>query len=195
MSKQRELYIVRHGETLWSKTGQHTGLTDIPLTENGEDQAKRLGKRLLNFSFDHVFVSPLKRALDTCTLCGLKEKAKVTNALLEWDYGDYEGKTTAEIRQNDPDWSVFESGCPNGESVESVKKRADDFIENLSRLKGNIVLFSSGHFSRVLATRFLKLPISNACHFILTTASLSILSYEHQNPVFKLWNDVSHHSQ
>ena len=121
------IYIVRHGETEWSKSGKHTGTTDISLTENGVQQAKHLGKRLEGLSFDHVFASPLKRAYDTCCLCNLEGQAKVTDALLEWNYGDYEGKKTVDIHQTNPGWNVFEHGAPNGETPEQVAKRADEF--------------------------------------------------------------------
>lgn len=193
MSK-RQIYIVRHGETEWSKSGKHTGLTDIPLTENGVRQAKQLGKRLQSLSFDHVFSSPLKRAFETCKLCGLGDQATITDALLEWNYGDYEGVKTPEIHQTDPGWNIFEKGAPHGESVADVENRADTFLNQLSSLEGTIALFSSGHFSRAFTTRFLKLPLSKGRHLMLSTASLSILDYEHGQPALFLWNDTSHHS-
>ena len=190
-----QIYLIRHGETEWSKSGKHTGLTDLPLTENGISQAKHLGKRLDGLSFDHVFSSPLKRAYDTCRLCKLDGQAKVTDALLEWNYGDYEGVKTVDIHQTHPGWNIFEHGALNGESPKEVAKRADVFIKQLEKLKGTIVVFSSGHFSRALTTRFLGFPIIEGRHFMLSTASLSILSYEHQLPAVMLWNDISHHSQ
>lgn len=191
----KQIYLVRHGETEWSKNGKHTGLTDIPLTENGISQAKHLGQRLKELSFDHVFASPLKRAYDTCCLCGLDSQAKVTDALLEWNYGDYEGKKTPDIHQTHPGWNIFQNGAPNGETTEDVTKRADDFIQELEALEGTITVFSSGHFSRALTVRFLGFPIVEGRHFMLSTASLSILSYEHGVPALQLWNDISHHSQ
>lgn len=191
----KQIYLVRHGETEWSKNGQHTGLTDIPLTENGITQAKHLGKRLKGLSFDHVFASPLKRAYDTCCLCGLDGQAKITDALLEWNYGDYEGEKTPDIHQTHPGWNIFQNGAPNGETTEDVTKRADDFIQELEALEGTIAVFSSGHFSRALTVRFLGFPILEGRHFMLSTASLSILSYEREVPALQLWNDISHHSQ
>lgn len=189
----QKVYLIRHGETEWSKSGQHTGLTDIPLTENGKLQASALGTRVKKVPFDHVFSSPLKRAYDTCALCGLREQAIVTDALLEWDYGDYEGKKSAEIHQSDPGWSIFVNGAPNGESVTDVKKRAQGFLAQIKELTGNIAVFSSGHFSRALATQWLGLPLEAGQLFILSTASLSILSHEHNKPALLLWNDISHH--
>jgi len=194
MSDAKQIYLVRHGETEWSKNGQHTGLTDIPLTENGIKQAKLLGKRISSLKFDHVFSSPLKRAFDTCCFCGLKSQAQITDALLEWNYGDYEGKKSAEIHLSNPEWNIFKNGAPNGESIDDVQKRADEFLQMLNQLDGTIAFFSSGHFSRVFTVRFLGLPIIKGRHFILSTASLSILSYEHKQPALKLWNDISHHS-
>lgn len=191
----KQIYLVRHGETEWSKNGKHTGLTDIPLTENGISQAKHLGQRLKGLSFDHVFASPLKRAYDTCCLCGFEGQAKITDALLEWNYGDYEGKKTPDIHQTHPGWNIFQNGAPNGETTEDVTKRADDFIQELEALEGTITVFSSGHFSRALTVRFLGFPIVEGRHFMLSTASLSILSYEHGVPALQLWNDISHHSQ
>jgi probable phosphoglycerate mutase len=191
----KQIYLIRHGETEWSKSGQHTGLTDLPLTENGINQAKHLGKRLERVTFDHVFTSPLKRAYDTCCLCGLKSQTKITDALLEWNYGDYEGKKTAEIHQTHPGWNIFDHGAPNGESTAEITKRADDFLKKLESLMGTIAVFSSGHFSRALTVRFLGFPLLEGRHFMLSTASLSILSYEHHVPALQLWNDISHHSQ
>lgn len=195
MSDAKKIYIIRHGETKWAKNGQHTGLTDIPLTENGLRQAKKLGTRLSQVSFDHVFVSPLKRVYDTCCLCKLENQAEITESLLEWNYGDYEGKKSAEIHQIHPEWNIFEHGAPNGESVANVQKRADDFILKLNQLQGKIALFSSGHFSRALAVRFLGFPLVKGRCFILSTASLSVLEYEHKHPTLLLWNDISHYSQ
>ena len=191
----KQIYLVRHGETEWSKNGRHTGLTDIPLTENGVSQAKHLGQRIKGQPFDYVFASPLKRAYDTCCLCELEGQAKITDALLEWNYGDYEGKKTVDIHQTQVGWNIFEHGAPNGETTEDVTKRADDFIKELEALEGTIAVFSSGHFSRALTVRFLGFPILEGRHFMLSTASLSILSYEHGIPALQLWNDISHHSQ
>ncbi|MCB1106835.1 MAG: histidine phosphatase family protein [Chlamydiia bacterium] len=181
---------MRHGETAWARDKKHTGLTDIPLTEQGESQAASLGKRLESLSFKHVFSSPLKRAYDTCSICGYNPQ--VDKDLLEWDYGAYEGLTSAEIHETNPKWNIFTHGAPNGESTEAVVKRATRFLKKVERLEGKIAVFSSGHFSRVFATCWLKLPIENGRRFSLATASLSILGYEHGEGALKLWNDISH---
>lgn len=186
----REIYIVRHGETEWAREGKHTGLTDIPLTEKGESQAAFLGRRLEKVRFDHVFSSPLKRARETCSICGLNPV--IDNALLEWDYGAYEGLTSDTIHETNPEWNIFTHGAPAGETVETVSKRAEKFIKKLEGLEGKIALFSSGHISRALLTRWLELPLENGRRFLLSTASLSILSYEHGKRAVKLWNDISH---
>jgi broad specificity phosphatase PhoE len=186
------LYLLRHGETSWSKKGKHTGLSDIALTQVGINQAKYLGKRLAPLKFDHVFSSPLKRASQTCQLCHLLDQAEITKSLLEWNYGDYEGKTSSEIQKIDPDWTIFSKGAPNGESILDIEKRVDQFLNQLNQLQGTIALFSSGHISRALAIRFLGLPIENGSHLKLETASLSILDYEHNKPAIDVWNDTSH---
>ncbi len=188
----RRIYLIRHGETEWSASGQHTGLTDIPLTDAGVKQAKALHKRLNDHTFDHILTSPLKRAHDTCNICGYGDKAEISDDLLEWNYGDYEGITTNEIHKTNPKWNVFTHGGPNGETVEDVQKRADHLIEKLLRFDGEIALFSSGHFSRALTVRYLQLPLTHGQHFSLSTASLSILGYERKTPALILWNDTSH---
>jgi len=185
----RQIYIVRHGETEWARLGKHTGLTDIPLNEKGETQAVELRKHIQNIKFDHVFSSPLQRAYKTCNICELE--AKIIDELLEWDYGDYEGMKSEEIHKNDPDWNIFTHGAVNGESVADVKSRVDRLIEKLESLEGNIALFSSGHISRAFASQWLQLPMSVGSRLILSTASLSILSYEHQRRALKLWNDTT----
>lgn len=192
MAIQKAIYIVRHGETEWSKSGQHTGTTDLPLTQNGIKEAELLSSLLKTIHFDHVFTSPLKRAYETCRICGLSGKANLSDALLEWNYGSYEGKKSSEIRQIDPTWNIFEKGGPHGESPEDVAKRVNQFLKELEKLDGKIALFSSGHISRALAVRFLGLPIEKGRHFILSTASVSILTYEHGNPAIRLWNSLCH---
>ena len=187
----KQLYLIRHGETEWARTGKHTGLTDIPLNEQGKQHALLLGKRLQYLSFDHVFSSPLIRAFETCTLCGLEPE--LNPDLLEWNYGDYEGLTSSEIHKTDPHWNIFTHGAPNGESIENVKNRIDHLLKKLKPLKGKIALFSSGHFSRAFASQWLDLPIAKGKNFSLSTASFSILGYENQNQVLKLWNDTSHY--
>lgn len=185
-----QLYLMRHGETEWSLNGNHTGLTDIPLTENGEIQAQALAKRVI--PFDHVFSSPLKRAFKTCEICGLGKQVQITDALLEWDYGDYEGLKTSEIREKQPGWDIFTDGGPNGESVHDVTKRANDFIKQLLTLEGDIALFSSGHFLRAFAALWVKAPITLGKNLLLSTASFSLLTFYREDPVIKVWNDTSH---
>lgn len=184
--------LVRHGETTWSITGQHTGLTDLPLMEQGERSARRLGQRLSGHTFGLVFTSPLKRAKRTCELAGFGDVAEVDRLLVEWNYGNYEGRTSAEIRRERPDWELFLDGCPGGETPEDVSKRADRVIERIRARQENVLLFSSGHFLRVLAARWLNCEVSMGKHLLLNTTSLSILGYEHDllHPVIRLWNDT-----
>lgn len=192
MSRQMPLiYLARHGETTWTASGQHTGLTDLPLTMQGERSAYHLAERLKGLSFDRVFASPLQRALRTCELAGFGTGVQIDNDLVEWDYGAYEGKTTDEIRRKQPHWDLFLDGCPNGESVPAISARADGVIHRLREINGSALLFSSGHFLRVLAVRWLGLHAAAGRYLLLGTAALSILGYEHdlQNPVIHLWND------
>ncbi len=190
------IYLARHGETAWSLSGQHTGLTDLPLTERGERNAVRLGERLRGTAFQRVFTSPLQRARRTCDLAGFASAAAVDPDLVEWDYGAYEGLRAPEILQKQPGWQLFRDGCPGGESVADVAARADRVLARLRPLGGAILLFSSGHFLRVLAARWLGLEASAGRLFVLATASLSTLGYEHtlSEPVLRLWND-DHHIQ
>jgi probable phosphoglycerate mutase len=187
------VHLARHGETAWSLTGQHTGRTDLPLTARGERNAERLGQRLKSLHFDAVFTSPLQRARRTCELAGFGAVARVDADLVEWNYGDYEGLRTAEIHQRDPDWTVFDRGGPNGESVADVSARADRVVARLRDLGGATLLFSSGHFLRALAARWLGLPVGDGRYFALDTAALCALGYEHaDDPAIRLWNDTSH---
>jgi probable phosphoglycerate mutase len=149
--------LARHGETAWSLSGQHTGLTDLPLTERGERNARRLGERLRGLTFARVFTSPLVRAARTCELAGFRGVAEVDRDLLEWNYGDYEGRRTSEIHAQRPDWQLFRDGCPGGETPEQVGARADRVVSRVRALQGDVLLFSSGHFLRVLAARWLGL--------------------------------------
>lgn len=195
MTEQLPLvYLARHGETEWSLSGKHTGLSDIPLTARGEQNAGRLGERLKSFSFSHVFSSPSQRALRTCELSGFRSRAVVDQDLSEWHYGAYEGKTSAEIHKDRPDWNLFQDGCPEGESVAQAGARADRVIARLRSLTGNTLIFSSGHFLRTLTARWLQLPASEGNRFFLDTAALSILGYEHYltSSVIRLWNDCRH---
>jgi probable phosphoglycerate mutase len=189
------LYVARHGETAWSLSGQHTGLTDLPLTPNGERNARRLGDRLKGMTFARVFTSPLQRAARTCELAGFGAVAETDPDLVEWNYGQYEGRRSAEILAEHPDWQLFRDGCPGGESPAQVGERADRVVQRVRAVPGNVLLFSSGHFIRVLAARWLALgPEPAGRYFLLTTASLSALGYEHKlsQPVIRLWNDDRH---
>ena len=189
------LYLARHGETAWSLSGQHTGLTDLPLTPNGERNARRLGERLKGMSFARVSASPLQRAARTCELAGVGAVAETDPDLVQWNYGQYEGWRSAEIFAERPDWQLFRDGCPGGESPAEVGKRADRVVQRVRTVPGNVLLFSSGHFIRVLAARWLALgPEPAGRYFLLTTASLSALGYEHKlsQPVIRLWNDDRH---
>jgi broad specificity phosphatase PhoE len=195
MSDQTPLiYLARHGETAWSLSGQHTGLTDLPLTDRGERNARRLGEGLRSEKFAHIFTSPLQRARRTCELAGFGTAAEVDPDLVEWNYGDYEGRRTVEIRRERPDWQLFRDGCPGGESLEQIGTRADRVVVRLRAGEGNVLLFSSGHFLRVLAARWLGLDAAAGKYFVLSTASLSILGYEHDvsEPAIRLWNDTQH---
>ncbi len=188
------LYLARHGETAWTLSGQHTGLTDLPLTEQGERNARRLGERLKGLTFARVFTSPLQRAARTCELAGFGGVAEVEPGLLEWNYGTYEGRTTADVHRERPGWYIFRDGCPDGESPDQVGARADRVISRVQAVQGDVLLFSSGHFLRVLAARWLGLEPGAGKFFLLSTASLSALSYEHNfsQPAIRLWDDTRH---
>ena len=189
-----EVYLARHGETEWTISHQHTGRTDIPLTARGEANARSLGERLKGETFERVFVSPLRRARRTCELAGFGDTGTIVSELQEWDYGDYEGRRTADIRQERPGWDLFRDGSPGGESVAAVGARADRVIARLRAVDGHVLLFSHGHFLRVLAARWLGLPPADARYFVLGTAALSVLGYEHtlDEPAILLWNDDRH---
>jgi len=189
-----EIYLARHGETAWTISHQHTGRTDIPLTERGERNARSLGLRLHGMSFDQVLVSPMQRAKRTCELAGFGQQAEFDPDLLEWDYGRNEGLTTAEVRRKQPDWDLFRDGCPGGESVADVGARADRSVARLRKFEGRIILFGHSHLFRVLAARWVRLSPSDGRLFLLGTASLSILGYDHSRdePVIRLWNDDRH---
>jgi probable phosphoglycerate mutase len=186
--------LARHGETAWTISGQHTGLTDLPLTERGERNAVRLGERLRGLTFARVFTSPLRRARRTCELAGFGDRAEVDPDLIEWNYGEYEGKRTAEIRQQRPDWLLFRDGCPGGESPATIGARADRVIGRLRAVGGDVLVFSSADFLRVLAARWLGLGVDAGRLLKLDTATLSVVGYDHnlQEPVIRLWNDARH---
>jgi probable phosphoglycerate mutase len=191
---QPVVYLARHGETAWTISGQHTGLTDIPLTERGERNARRLGERLKGLTFAKVFSSPLRRARRTCELAGFGDRAEIDPDLVEWNYGKYEGKTTAEIHKDQPNWNIFRDGCPGGESVAEIGARAERVITRLRKIDADVLLFSSAHILRVLAGCWLGLGAAGGKNFVLTTATLSMLGYEHNRgePAVRLWNDGKH---
>ena len=186
------VYLVRHGETEWSLSGQHTGRTDIPLTDEGERKARGLRERLKGLKFDRVFTSPLQRAARTCQLAGFGDHAKLNSDLLEWNYGDYEGRKSSEILSQRPGWLLFRDGCPSGEQPADVGARADRVISRLRAADDQAIVFSSGHILRVLGARWLGLAPSEGRLFMLGTASVSILGYEHDKsePVLSLWNSA-----
>jgi broad specificity phosphatase PhoE len=188
------LYLIRHGETKWSLSGQHTGRTDLALTPHGESQARALEPMLRAISFDHILTSPARRAQRTCELAGLGGSAEVEPDLVEWDYGDYEGRTSPDIRQDRPGWNVFRDGCPGGETVTAVSLRADRLIARAALLSGNIALFSSGQFGCSLAARWIGLPGLQAQHLVLGTASISVLASNPAHPdlqVIAHWNHAA----
>lgn len=187
------LFLMRHGETDWSLNGKHSGHADIPLTSNGEKEARHLGDRLRMISFAHVLTSPLQRAQRTCELADLSPSAEIETDLMEWDNGDYEGQTRAEIVATRPGWNLFRDGCPNGEMPEQISARADRLIQRLNKLDGNVALFAHSHLGRVLAARWIGLSVEHAQPLLLNTASLSILCYEHNRtdqPAIALWNSA-----
>jgi broad specificity phosphatase PhoE len=188
------IYLARHGETAWSLSGQHTGRTDLPLTERGERNARALGQRLRRLAFVKVFTSPLQRAVRTCELAGFGAVAEIDPDLVEWDYGQYEGRRTAEIHAERPDWQLFRDGCPGGESPDQIGARADRVVGRLRAIKGEVLVFSSGHFLRVFAARWLGLDASAGRYLLLSTASLSAVGYEHNltEPAIRLWNETRH---
>ncbi|MFO1306505.1 MAG: histidine phosphatase family protein [Burkholderiales bacterium] len=194
MSSLPTVYLARHGDTAWSLTGQHTGLTDLPLTESGEANARALAPRLAGIAFALVLTSPLRRASRTCELTGFAGRAQADPDLVEWNYGEYEGKRTAEIVAARPGWQLFRDGCPGGESPAEAGARADRVIARMRAAGGNVLVFSSGHILRTIGARWLGLPPAGGAYFMLGTASLSALSYEHDlaEPVHKFWNDTSH---
>jgi broad specificity phosphatase PhoE len=188
------IYLARHGETAWTITGQHTGRTDLPLTERGEANAHRLGERLGGLTFAKVFTSPLQRARRTCELAGFGSVAQTDTDLVEWDYGEYEGRLTVDILKERPDWQLFRDGCPGGESPQQVAARADRVVSRVRAISGDVLVFSSGHFLRVLATRWIGIEPIHGQSLMLGTASLSALGYENSisRPAIRLWNDTNH---
>jgi broad specificity phosphatase PhoE len=184
----QQVYLARHGETEWSLSGQHTGITDIPLTENGRNLAKRLAPMLATERFALVLTSPLERARKTCELAGLGAHAEIDRDLMEWNYGEYEGLTPKQIDAQAPGWMLFRDGCPGGETPEQAGARADRVIARVRAAEGHVALFAHGHIFRVFAARWLGLPAMAGCHFLLDTATLSILSYYRNLPAIRRWN-------
>src|SRR5215470_5262948 len=187
-------YLARHGETAWTISRQHTGLTDLPLTKRGEIEALRLKKRLEGLTFAAVLTSSLYRAVRTCELAGFGSVAEGQRDLTEWDYGDYEGRTSAEIHVERPGWDLFRDGCPGGESPAQIGARADRVVRLVRSIEGNTLVFSSGHFLRVFAARWLGLEPAAGRFFLLGTASLSVVGYEHNRsePAIRLWDEMPH---
>jgi broad specificity phosphatase PhoE len=186
--------VARHGETAWSVSGQHTGTTDLPLTDRGERNARRLKEQFRGVTFAKVFTSPLQRATRTCELAGFGSVAEIDRDLLEWNYGKYEGRRTVEILADRPGWQLFRDGCPGGESPDQVGARADRVVNRVRAIDGDVLVFSSGHFLRVFAARWLGLDAAFGRYFVLSTASVSALGYEHNRsePVIRLWDDTRH---
>jgi broad specificity phosphatase PhoE len=190
VERRPQVVLVRHGETEWSKSGRHTGTSDIPLTQAGRSAAAALGERLRHWRFELVLTSPLSRAAETCRLAGLGDEAEERRELVEWDYGEYEGLTTPQIRETIPGWSVWRDGCPGGETADDVGARVDPLIAELRALLGDAALFAHGHLLRVLAARWIGLPANMGASLALSTASVSVLGYEREAPVVWLWNDA-----
>jgi broad specificity phosphatase PhoE len=189
-SDQLEVVTVRHAETEWSTSGRHTGLTDIPLTDSGRATARALAERLAEWRFQRVLVSPLRRARETCELCGLGDRAEVCEDLHEWDYGEYEGLTTEQIHARNPGWILWRDGCPGGESPEQVGARADRVLTTVSGAEGPVAAFSHGHMLRVLGARWIELAPSGGARLGLSAGAVSVLGYERNTRILHLWNDA-----
>ena len=185
-----KIYLIRHGETDWSLSGRHTGRTDIPLTEQGQIQAKQLADYLKGLGVQKVFSSPSQRAKETCRLAGFLSHAIVDEELHEWDYGEYEGMTTAEIRKSAPLWTIFSQGAPGGESIGDMGQRVNQVMGRLRSIPGDVLIFSSGHFLRSLAARWLGMPVAFGEHLVLSPASISILGFEKEVPALLAWNQI-----
>ena len=187
MPSQR-VFLVRHGETEWSASGQHTGVTDIPLTGNGRKIATLWAPVLAGFPFGQVLTSPLQRARETCELSGLGDRAEIDRDLMEWNYGEYEGLTSKEIQARAPGWLLFRDGCPGGERPEDVSARADQLIARVRANGQDVVMFAHGHIFRVFVARWIGLPATAGRHFLLDTATMSVLGYYQESPAVKRWN-------
>lgn len=190
--KKQKIYLIRHGETDWTLSKRHTGQkSDIALTERGKKEAVVVGKKIQDIKFSYVFSSSLQRAKETCKLAGFGHQMHIEDALLEWDYGDYEGLTSQQIHQKDPEWTVFSKDSPHGESVKDVQSRVDALLKRLIDLEGNIALFSSGHISRAIGARWIGMDVSFGARLLLSTASISILGYEHGIRALEVWNRLN----
>jgi probable phosphoglycerate mutase len=187
-ARNQRVYLIRHGETEWSLSGRHTGITDLPLTENGRRMAKMLRPVLANESFALVLTSPLERARETAELAGFGARAEIDPDLMEWNYGEYEGLTSKEIRAQAPGWIIFRDGCPGGESPDQIGARVDRVIARVRAVDGNVALFAHGHVFRVFVARWIGLSVAAGSHFLLDTATLNILGYYHEIPAVKRWN-------
>ncbi|HEX3824956.1 MAG TPA: histidine phosphatase family protein [Mycobacteriales bacterium] len=186
--RQPELWLARHGETDWSAAGKHTGRTDLPLNDNGRAAARGLATVLAGQHFDLVLTSPLQRARDTCSLAGFGAQSELEPNLQEWDYGDYEGVTTDEIRESRPDWTIFDDGCPGGETLAEVGARADEVIRRVRRTDGRVIAFGHGHILRILAARWIDLAPVEGARLLLGTATVSVLGWERETAVISRWN-------
>ena len=185
-----KIYLIRHGETEWTLSGKHTGRTDIPLTKNGEEQSQNIGRYLKGMGFQKVLTSPLIRAKETCRLSGLFTHALIDEDHREWNYGDYEGITSAEIRKKDPHWTIFTGGAPGGESIADIGARANRVLGTIRSIPGDVAVFSHGHFLRALAARWIEMPVAFGQQLVLSPASLSILGYEKEKPAIITWNQT-----
>jgi broad specificity phosphatase PhoE len=183
-----QIYIVRHGATEWSESGQHTSFTDLPLLEKGREQAAEVADKLAGLEFSLVLCSPLRRARETCELAGFGDRAELDDDLREWNYGDYEGLTTPEIRERDPSWDLWGDGCPGGESPPEVGARVDRVIERMQRADGEVLAFAHGHVLRVLTARWLEMEVAAGARFKLAAAGIGVLGYEHGNQVMERWS-------
>lgn len=187
-----DVWLVRHGETEWARLGRHTGRTDIPLTATGRDQARALGRALAGHAFELVMTSPLSRAVDTAALAGFPERAVIEQDLQEWDYGALEGRLTTDIREDYPDWTIWDGPWPGGETIDQVAERADRVVARARSVSGDVLIFAHGHLLRVLAARWLNLPPTDGGLFALSTATISVLGWEREAAVIESWNEDCH---
>ncbi len=190
LSRKQLVVLLRHGQTDWTITGQHTSRTELPLTEAGKDEARSARNRLGQFTFSRVLSSPMQRAVETCQLAGLSDNPELNADLCEWNYGRYEGLTSKEIHADNPKWSLWTDGAPDGESPQQVSNRADQIIELVRETDGDVALVGHGHFTRVLGARWVNLPAAEGEGLGLSTAAICVLGYEHANPVLWHWNET-----